>query len=99
MWQVLLILWASPGSLVGLTAGMLGLLTGGAVRRVGRTLEFHGGFIRWLLERWPVRAAAMTLGHVIIGRDVDCLLSTRDMNWCTCISTNAGGRCLSLHTC
>ena len=78
MFQALLILWASPGSLLGLAAGGLGLLTGGGARRVGRTLEFHGGFIRWFLNHWPVRAAAMTLGHVIIGRDLECLESTRE---------------------
>lgn len=78
MSQALLILWASPGTLIGLTVGALALLTGGRGRRVGRTLEFHGGAIRWLLERWPVRAAAMTLGHVIIGRDVFCLDATRE---------------------
>lgn len=78
MLQALLILWASPGSLVGLAAGVLGLLTGGRVQRVGRTLEFYGGFVRWVLERWPVRAAAMTLGHVIIGRDRGSLESSRE---------------------
>ena len=64
----LAILWASPGSFVGLTAGLLGLCTGGRVRRVGHTLEFHGGFLKWLLKRLPVEAIAMTLGHVIIGQ-------------------------------
>ena len=78
MLQALLILWASPGSFLGLAVGALGILSGGGVQRVGRTLEFHGGFVRWLLERWPVRASAMTLGHVIIGRDVECLESTRE---------------------
>lgn len=78
MWQTLLILWASPGSLLGLAAGVLALCTGGGARRIGATLEFHGGFVRWLLERRPFQAAAMTLGHVIIGRDEDCLDNSRE---------------------
>ena len=34
--------------------------------------------MRWLLEHRPFRAAAMTLGHVIIGRDEWCLDSSRE---------------------
>lgn len=64
--------WAAPTSAVGLTAGALTLATGGRVQRHSGILEFHGGFSRWLLAR-VARASAMTLGHVVIGRDVDCL--------------------------
>ena len=41
-------------------------------------MEFHGGFARWFLETRLVRASAMTLGHVILGRDRQCLESCRD---------------------
>jgi hypothetical protein len=41
-------------------------------------LEFHGGFARWVLERTVVSASAMTLGHVIIGRDPRCLDACRE---------------------
>jgi len=41
-------------------------------------MEFHGGFARWFLETRLVRASAMTLGHVILGRDRRCLESCRD---------------------
>jgi hypothetical protein len=78
MRQTALIVWASPGSLLGLTAGLFGLLSGGGMRRRGHTLEFHGGFVRWLLEHRPFRAAAMTLGHVIIGRSTECLDASRE---------------------
>lgn len=78
MLRVLKIIWACPGTALGLTAGLLGLLTGGSMRRVGHTLEFHGGFVRWLLDRRPFCAAAMTLGHVIIGCDECCLAATRE---------------------
>jgi hypothetical protein len=66
--QLLLIIWASPATLLGLIVGAVGLTTGGHARRVGRTLEFHGGFVTWLLARCPVKPSAMTLGHVVLGR-------------------------------
>jgi VIT1/CCC1 family predicted Fe2+/Mn2+ transporter len=74
----LVYVWAAPTTLVGLCAGGLTLATRGRVRRRAGTLEFHGGFARWLLERRVVGASAMTLGHVIIGRDVTCLDDCRD---------------------
>ena len=70
--------WASPTTAVGLIAGGLTLATRGRVQRRAGALEFHGGFARWMLERTPIRASAMTLGHVILGRDVGCLDRCRD---------------------
>lgn len=81
LWQALLHLWASPGTLIGLTVGLLGLCTGGGIRRVRHTLEFHGGFVKWFLEHTPVGANAMTLGHVIIGRTPAALDITREHEW------------------
>lgn len=74
-------LWAAPTTLVGLAVGALTLASGGRAQRRGGTLEFHGGFARWLLERTVVSASAMTLGHVIIGRDPVCLDSCRAHEW------------------
>jgi hypothetical protein len=74
----LLYAWAFPTTLVGLVAGGLTMASGGTVQRRRGALEFHGGFARWLLERRMVAASAMTLGHVIIGRDARCLDSCRD---------------------
>ena len=65
--------WAAPTTLVGLAAGGFTLCSGGRVQAREGALEFHGGFARWFLERRVVRASAMTLGHVILGRDVACL--------------------------
>jgi hypothetical protein len=62
--------------MVGLLAGALTLGTGGRVQRRRGALEFHGGFSRWLGERRGF--GAMTLGHVIIGRDAHCLESCRE---------------------
>jgi hypothetical protein len=70
MWWCLrfvLYAWAAPTSLVGLVAGILTLCSGGRVQRREGALEFHGGFSTWLAD--CVGFAAMTLGHVIIGRD------------------------------
>jgi VIT1/CCC1 family predicted Fe2+/Mn2+ transporter len=70
--------WASPTTFVGLCAGALTLCSGGRVQKRSGALEFHGGFARWFLERTVVSASAMTLGHVIIGRDPRCLDACRD---------------------
>ena len=61
-------LWASPWTLVGLCAGLLGLLTGGRGRRRDSIIEFHGGAVAWLLEHLPNEPLAMTLGHSVLGR-------------------------------
>lgn len=74
----LLYVWAAPTTLIGLVAGGLTLASGGRVQRRSGALEFHGGFARRFLESRAVRASAMTLGHVIIGRDTHCLDSCRD---------------------
>jgi hypothetical protein len=68
--------WAAPTTAIGLVAGGLTLCSGGRVQRRRGALEFHGGFARWLADRR--RFSAMTLGHVIIGRDPDCLEFCRE---------------------
>ncbi|HEV3164463.1 MAG TPA: hypothetical protein VGZ22_10595 [Isosphaeraceae bacterium] len=68
--------WAAPTTLFGLAAGVLTLCTGGRVQCRRGALEFHGGFSRWFAHNRGF--AAMTLGHVIIGRDPHCLDSCRD---------------------
>ncbi len=67
--RTLAILWASPWSLVGTLIGVCGLAAGGRVRRRGRVIEFYGSAVRWFFRRLPRGefAAAMTLGHVILG--------------------------------
>jgi hypothetical protein len=74
----LLYAWAFPTTFLGLVAGGLTLASGGKVQRRQGALEFHGGFARWFLERRAVMASAMTLGHVIIGRNPHCLDYCRD---------------------
>ena len=68
--------WAAPTTSVGLLAGLLTLCTGGRVQRRCGALEFHGGFSLWLARVGGF--SAMTLGHVIIGRDELALDSCRE---------------------
>ena len=74
--RILAYAWAAPTTCVGLAAGALTLASGGAVRYRRGTLEFHGGFSRWFGRRCGF--GAMTLGHVIIGRDPYLLDFCRD---------------------
>lgn len=72
-------LWSSPNSLLGLTLALLALPQGRA-RVVEGVLEVHGPLLAWALARLvpiPGGAAAMTLGHVVLGRDARCLARTR----------------------
>jgi hypothetical protein len=68
--------WAAPTTMVGLLAGTLTLCTGGRVQVERGAFEFYGGFSRWLAEKCGF--SAMTLGHVIIGRDTWCLAFCRN---------------------
>lgn len=78
MLRAALILWASPGSLIGLAVGVAAVACRrGAIRRNGHTLECHGPLVRWLLTRRWFQARAMTLGHVIIACDAHALDITR----------------------
>ncbi len=77
---ILGIAWASPATILGLCAGLVGLLTGGQGARVGRVVEFSGGAVTWLLKHtpWIRGAAALTLGHVVLGLDRSALEATRE---------------------
>jgi hypothetical protein len=74
--RTLVYAWTAPTTLVGLTAGALTLCTGGRAQRRRGAIEFHGGFSRWFAENRGI--CAMTLGHVIIGRDPETLDACRD---------------------
>lgn len=77
---LLVIIWASPATIVGLLVGLLGAVTGGRIRRRGRVLECSGGAVAWLLKHAPLirGAAALTLGHVVLGLDQQALDDTRE---------------------
>jgi hypothetical protein len=73
-------LWASPNTLLGLLFVPLALVGHGRLAVVDGVLELHGGLIALLLRCCIPRrggASAMTLGHVVIGRDGPALAVTR----------------------
>jgi hypothetical protein len=68
--QMLVVLWAAPWTLLGLAIGLVALASGGGMQRVGGVIEFHGGAVGLFLRRFPLvrGAAAMTLGHMVLGQ-------------------------------
>ncbi len=80
-WRWPLYLWALPTTSLGLAF----LVVGSAYGRMGTqvvdgVLELHGGLIEAFLRkgtRLPGGASAMTLGHVVLGRDGESLHRTR----------------------
>ena len=75
MVKLILVVWAGPNSLIGLTVGFVGLLTGGKVQCRRGCLEFYGGIVEKWLERLDV--AGMTLGHTILGQTANGLRIVR----------------------
>lgn len=75
--RTLSVIWASPGTLVGLVIGTVGLASGGTWQLHSGVLEFYGGFVTRFLGMMPVRAAAMTFGHVVLGQTSESLEFTR----------------------
>jgi hypothetical protein len=74
-------LWAFPATILGLVFVPLAWMGGGRVKIVRGAVEIHGGLAtRFLRGGVPFfgSAAAMTLGHVILGCDQECLDQTRD---------------------
>ena len=72
-------LWALPTTTLGLIALIAGS-RGVRVRIVEGVLEAHGPALAWMLRRLtllPNGAAAITLGHVVLGRDQLSLDATR----------------------
>lgn len=67
--------WASPNTVLGIVLGGLGTLFGARARIVNGVVEFTGGRLGSFFASpglgCPFRA--MTLGHVILGTDVDTL--------------------------
>lgn len=81
MTRLLKYIWAAPTTLLGLPFVPLAALSGGAVRVVSGVIEVHGGAVEVFLCRCtllPGGATAMTLGHVVLGRDALSLDMTRD---------------------
>jgi hypothetical protein len=72
-------LWAAPTTAIGVVVLLAGLRRA-KVRFVDGVLEAYGPTLAWILRNltfMPGGAAAVTLGHVVIGRDHASLESTR----------------------
>jgi len=72
-------IWALPATCVGLIFVVVACCRG-RVRLVNGTLEAHGPWLRWVLVNCvplPGGAAAITLGHVIVGQDDGALDASR----------------------
>jgi hypothetical protein len=63
-----------PNTLLGIA---IGLLLAGRFRWVDGVIEIYGRNVAAVLARLFVPAAALTMGHVVFGRDRHCLDSTR----------------------
>jgi hypothetical protein len=81
LWQLFGYLWALPATCLGLVCAAIGLASGARMQWVEGVLEVHGGFVTWMLKHgmpWMEGgAAAMTLGHVVLGCDRESLDITR----------------------
>ena len=80
IWRPFVYLWTLPTTAIGLCAGAPALVSGGGMQWVDGVLEFHGGFVEFLLRDCTLLeggASAMTLGHVVLGRDRPSLEWTR----------------------
>jgi len=69
--QTLAYLWAAPTSLLRVLLAGAATLTGGRAHLHSGVLEVSGGVVAWLLRHVvPLAggAAALTLGHVVLGR-------------------------------
>ena len=62
-------LWAAPVTLLGLLAGLLAYLLGATVKRRHGVLEFAGNSRTLVLRSISRHFEAITLGHVILGRN------------------------------
>ena len=76
-------LWALPTTAVGLLVFVLGAIAGRGTRYqvVDGVLEVYGGLVEWFLANGTLLehgTSAMTLGHVVLGRDEQLLELTRD---------------------
>jgi hypothetical protein len=73
--NVVVVVWASPYTLLGLSIGLVGLCTGSGIRRRGNVLEFYGGLVKWVVSRLPTGPGtlAITLGHTILGQTCEGL--------------------------
>jgi hypothetical protein len=82
MLKPLVYLWAFPTTFVGLFIAAFSTLGGGVRWQVvAGVVEVSGGLVTWILTHCTLLeggASALTLGHVVLGRDRNLLDLTRD---------------------
>ena len=79
--NVMVYLWALPTTCAGLLFLPFVRLSGGGYQVVDGVLELYGGIVEGFLRRGTLLeggASAMTLGHVVLGRDLEALAWSRD---------------------
>jgi hypothetical protein len=81
-WRWIIYLWVFPTTILGLFLAGIAWATGGQLHVVDGVLEVCGGATDFCLRRvvgliLRGGASAMTLGHVVLARDSDLLLTTR----------------------
>ena len=80
LYRIWVYFWALPPTVLGLMLVPGAVIKGGSVRVVDGVFEVHGGVVTGLLKiglPWTGPAAAMTLGHIILGCDRVCLEKCR----------------------
>lgn len=77
--RVMAYLWAAPNTALGLALLLPIVLAGGKCRIVAGVCEGHGRVADWMLGRCRLFrcAQAVTLGHVVIGRNAVMLEALR----------------------
>jgi hypothetical protein len=74
------LLWAFPGTVLGLLVALIALASGGRAKPVDGVLEVAGGLPARLLQKgFPFSGPVMaiTLGHVVVGISDQALTQTR----------------------
>ena len=75
--KLIKILWALPLTLFGVVPALAIWLARGHVHCVEGALEIHGPLGDWILRRPGIDFVAVTIGHIIIGRDETCCARAR----------------------
>ncbi|QDT53849.1 hypothetical protein Pan44_18730 [Caulifigura coniformis] len=78
--RILAYLWASPVTATGLAIAVAVRASQGKIQIRDGVIECSGGLAKRLLSggRFRRGGAAVTLGHVIIARDLNCLAASRE---------------------
>ena len=71
--------WVLPVSCIGLLLIPFVIVSGGAVKVAAGVIEAQGGILRFLFSRCRFfRIDALTIGHVVIGKNLESLKRCRD---------------------